>query len=390
MPSPLRILFVVGARPNFPKVAPILAALAEHESVDGLVCHTGQHYDPELSGMFFEDLGITAPVKLLGVGSGTHAQQTAAVMVRFEEHLDEVTPDAVVVVGDVNSTMACTVVATKLHIPVAHVEAGLRSGDRSMPEEINRLLTDAVADRLYTHCREADNHLWREGVAPHKVVFAGNVMIDSLLRLRPRAEAPEQLASLALKERGYGLVTLHRPALVDRAEKFGPMLDALVELSRELPLLYPVHPRSFHRLKGFGFIDEDAHLVDLPTFRGSNLRLCPSLRYLQFLWLMDRARLVVTDSGGVQEETTVLRVPCITVRDNTERAVTIRDGTNQLVGVNPSAMLAAARDVLGGTGPSFDRVPELWDGRAGPRIAADLVRWLRPSLSLVSGRVANA
>jgi len=390
MPSSLRILFVVGARPNFPKVAPILAALREHENVVGLLCHTGQHYDPELSGMFFEDLGITAPVKLLGVGSGTHAQQTAAVMVKFEEHLHEVKPDAVVVVGDVNSTMACTIVASKLHIRVAHVEAGLRSGDRSMPEEINRLVTDAIADRLYTHCREADNHLSHEGIAPHKVVFAGNVMIDSLLRLRPQASPPAQLASLDLPAQGYGLVTLHRPALVDSSDRFGPMLDALVELSSELPLLYPVHPRSFNRLKGFGFLEAGAELADLPTFRGSNLRLCPSLRYLQFLWLMDRARLVVTDSGGVQEETTVLRVPCITVRDNTERAVTIRDGTNQLVGVNPTAMLTAAREVLRSPGPSFDRVPELWDGRAGPRIAADLVRWLRPSLSLVSGRVANA
>jgi UDP-N-acetylglucosamine 2-epimerase (non-hydrolysing) len=357
--------------------------------VVGLVCHTGQHYDPELSGMFFEDLGITAPVKLLGVGSGTHAQQTAAVMVRFEEHLHEVTPDAVVVVGDVNSTMACTVVATKLHIPVAHVEAGLRSGDRSMPEEINRLLTDAIADRLYTHCREADNNLAREGIAPHKVVFAGNVMIDSLLRLRPMATPPSQLAGLELPERGYGLVTLHRPTLVDQPDKFEPMLNALAELSKDIPLLYPVHPRSFNRLKSFGLLDEDARLEDLLRFGDSNLRFCPPLRYLQFLWLMDRARLVVTDSGGVQEETTVLRVPCLTVRDNTERAVTIRDGTNQLVGVNPAAMLTAARETLSGRGPSFDRVPELWDGRAGPRIAADLVRWLRPMRALVNDRAAD-
>lgn len=389
MPSLLRILFVVSARPNFPKVAPILAALQEHEDVVGLVCHTGQHYDPELSGMFFEDLGITAPVKLLGVGSGTHAQQTAAVMVRFEEHLHEVTPDAVVVVGDVNSTMACTVVATKLHIPVAHVEAGLRSGDRSMPEEINRLLTDAIADRLYTHCREADNNLAREGIAPHKVVFAGNVMIDSLLRLRPMATPPSQLAGLELPERGYGLVTLHRPTLVDQPDKFEPMLNALAELSKDILLLYPVHPRSFNRLKSFGLLDEDARLEDLLRFGDSNLRFCPPLRYLQFLWLMDRARLVVTDSGGVQEETTVLRVPCLTVRDNTERAVTIRDGTNQLVGVNPAAMLTAARETLSGRGPSFDRVPELWDGRAGPRIAADLVRWLRPVRALVNDRAAD-
>jgi UDP-N-acetylglucosamine 2-epimerase (non-hydrolysing) len=377
-------LFVVGARPNFPKVAPILAALSRHADVEGLLCHTGQHYDPELSGMFFEDLGITAPVELLGVGSGTHAQQTAAVMTKFEAHLLDVTPDAVVVVGDVNSTLACSLVATKMHIPVAHVEAGLRSGDRSMPEEINRLVTDTICDRLYTHCREADENLAREGVPPHKVVFAGNVMIDSLLRLRPRAVHPKQAAALDLKAREYGLVTLHRPALVDHRERFGPMLDALVELSRDLPLLYPVHPRSFSRLQGFGFIDAEACLDDLPTFQDSNLRLCPSLRYLQFLWLMDRCRVVITDSGGIQEETAVLGVPCITVRDNTERAVTIRDGTNQLVGVNPTAMLEAARRIVNGPRKRYERVPELWDGRAGERIAADLVRWLRPALSLVA------
>ena len=384
MTQPLRILFVVGARPNFPKVAPILAALADHEGVQGLICHTGQHYDPELSGMFFEDLGITAPVTLLGVGSGSHGQQTAAVMTKFEAHILDVKPDAVVVVGDVNSTLACSLVAVKLHIPVAHVEAGLRSGDRGMPEEINRLVTDSICDRLYTHCREADDNLAREGVPSGKVVFAGNVMIDSLLRLRPRATAPIQAAALNLQPGDYGLVTLHRPALVDRAERFGPMLDALVALSRDLPLLYPVHPRSFDRLKSFGFMDADARLEDLPTFRGSNLRLCPSLRYLEFLWLMDRCKLVVTDSGGIQEETAVLCVPCVTVRDNTERAVTIADGTNQLVGVNPTAMLRAARSVLDGEWVPSGRTPELWDGRAGPRIASDLVRWLRPSLSLVA------
>ena len=383
MPPSLRILFVVGTRPNVPKVAPILAALKKHQGVEGLICHTGQHYDPELSAMFFEDLGVDAPVHHLGVGSGSHATQTAAVMVGFEEHVVKVKPDAVVVVGDVNSTMACTLVATKLHIPVAHVEAGLRSGDRSMPEEINRLVTDAVADRLYTHCREASEHLRREGVPPRKVAFVGNVMIDSLLRLRPKARPPK-LPGWSHGPGEFGLVTLHRPALVDDATRFEAMLDALSELSADLPLLYPVHPRSLLRMRDFGFLDEDARLDDLPRFRGSDLRLCPSLRYLEFLGLLDRARLVVTDSGGIQEETAVLGVPCITVRDNTERAVTIRDGTTRLVGLSPRDMLKAARAVLVAEETPLDRAPELWDGRAGQRIADDLVHWLRPSLSLVA------
>jgi UDP-N-acetylglucosamine 2-epimerase (non-hydrolysing) len=373
----MRIVFVVGARPNFPKVAPILAALKAYPNVTAMLCHTGQHYDPELSAMFFEDLGISAPDWMLGVGSGSHAVQTAKVMVEFEKRCVEDRPDAVVVLGDVNSTAACAMVAAKLLIPCAHVEAGLRSGDRTMPEEINRLVTDTLCMRLYTHCREADDNLAAEGISGERVLMTGNVMIDTLLRLRPKAQRPT-IPGFDLPERGYGLVTLHRPALVDHEARLRPMIDALSQLSRELPLLYPVHPRTFARMRTFGLLPADAS--DEPqALPGTNITVCKPIRYLQFLWLMDHARLVLTDSGGIQEETTSLAVPCVTVRPNTERAVTIRDGTNELVGIGPDAMLKAARAALGAPMPTAGRSPELWDGRAGERIAADLVAWIQPA-----------
>ena len=372
MAAPLTLSFVVGARPNFPKVAPILAALRGADDVRCILIHTGQHYDPELSAMFFEDLGIAAPDHLLGVGSGTHAQQTADVMVAFEQRCLEDRPDAIVVLGDVNSTVACALVGAKLLIPVVHVEAGLRSGDRTMPEEINRIVTDTLSSRLYTHCYEGDENLLAEGIAAERVAMVGNVMIDTLMRLRPKATRPS-LPGLDL-DSPYGLVTLHRPALVDKAERLGPMLDALAELAGDLPLLYPVHPRSRARMAGFGLGGEGE---GASRWRDSNLVLCPPLRYLEFLWLLDHARLVLTDSGGIQEETTVLGVPCLTVRANTERAVTIREGTNRLVGVEPSEVLLAAREVLAAAAPESSPVPPMWDGQSGARIADDLVTWLR-------------
>jgi UDP-N-acetylglucosamine 2-epimerase (non-hydrolysing) len=373
---PLRPLFVVGARPNFPKVAPILSALQQHDDVAPILVHTGQHYDPELSAMFFEDLGIAPPDHLLGVGSGAHGAQTARIMLSFEELCQSVEPDAVVVIGDVNSTVACALVAAKMGIPVAHVEAGLRSGDRSMPEELNRIVTDSLSDRLYTHCREADDNLAREGVSGPLVRFVGNVMIDTLLRVRDRAEVPD-LPAAWLEPRGYGLVTLHRPALVDSVERLTPLLEALADLSDDLPLIYPVHPRTWARLRGFGLIEEGQGPDEPLAWRGSRLLLTRPLRYVNFLWLMDHARAVLTDSGGIQEETAVLGVPCITARENTERAVTIHEGTNQLVGLSPTRLVEAARAVLAAPMPPSDRVPELWDGKAGERIAADLVGWLR-------------
>ncbi len=374
MARPLTLCFVVGARPNFPKVAPILAALRNHPEVRSLLVHTGQHYDPELSSMFFEDLGIAAPDWMLGVGSGSHAVQTAQVMTAFEERCLEDRPDAIVVVGDVNSTVACALVGAKLLIPVVHVEAGLRSGDRTMPEEINRIVTDTLSDRLYTHCNEADTNLAAEGIGVERVRMVGNVMIDTLLRLRERAEAP-QIPGIDPAE-DYGVITLHRPALVDHPAQLGPMLEALAELSTSLPLLYPVHPRTRARMASFGLAAGE-ELEGWSWWRGSRLMLCPPLRYLQFLWLLDHARIVLTDSGGIQEETTVLGVPCLTVRENTERAVTVRQGTNHLVGLEPADVLATARTVLAAPMPSGDRVPPLWDGASGARIADDLVAWLR-------------
>ena len=377
MSSVLTIAFVAGARPNFPKIAPILAALKDRDDVRSLLVHTGQHYDPELSAMFFEDLGIEEPDWLLGVGSGSHAEQTAKVMIEFERRCLDDRPDAIVVVGDVNSTVACALVGAKLHIPVAHVEAGLRSGDRTMPEEINRLVTDTLADLLYTHCQEADDNLAREGVSPEKIQLAGNVMIDTLLRLRERAEPPAELPTALLQPGGFGLVTLHRPALVDDPERLAPMLDVLVEVAGRLPLVYPVHPRTLARLRDFGLIDEVPEGAGAVRLKGARLLLCKPLRYLQFLWLMDNSRLVITDSGGIQEETTVLGVPCITVRENTERAMTIYEGTNRLVGLAPARVLEAVKETLASPMPDHGRVPQMWDGQAGIRIARHLVAWLK-------------
>lgn len=380
--APLRIAFVAGARPNFPKIAPILAALQDRQDVHALLVHTGQHYDAELSGMFFEDLGIAEPDWMLGVGSGSHAEQTARVMVAFEKRCLADPVDAIVVVGDVNSTVACALVGTKLHIPVAHVEAGLRSGDRTMPEEINRLVVDSISDLLYTHCQEADDNLAREGIDPARVLMVGNVMIDSLLKMRARAERPDLPASL-LQPAGYGLVTLHRPYLVDNAERLDGMITALKQISVQRPLLYPVHPRTLARLRASGVLPADAELP--ATLPGSRLTLCSPLRYLQFLWLMDNARLVITDSGGIQEETTVLGVPCLTVRENTERAVTIEMGTNRLVGTSPATVQDAAKEAFGQPMPEHGRVPPGWDGAAGQRIADHLVEWLKRKQTAPAG-----
>ena len=376
----IKICLVVGARPNIPKIAPILAGLAAHApTIESIVVHTGQHYDPELSSLFFRDLGLEEPHWKLEVGSGSHAVQTARIMMRFEERCLSERPGAVVVAGDVNSTVACTLVAAKLGIPVAHVEAGLRSGDRSMPEEINRLVTDCIADRLYTHCAEADENLLHEGVPPERIVRAGNVMIDSLRRALPRVVPPKEAQALNLEPQGFGAVTLHRPALVDHAERFLPMLEALAQLSEDLPLLYPIHPRSWARLTT---AQAQQDLNTAPTagearpWKGSRLFLCRPLPYLEFLWCIQNARLVVTDSGGIQEETTSLGVPCITVRQNTERAVTIREGSNQLAGLDPASVLTLARRALSRDACVRGSGPALWDGRAGERIAKDLAAWV--------------
>lgn len=357
----MRILNVVGARPNLMKMAPLVTAMARYPEIEQLLLHTGQHYDDKMSRIFFDELGLPEPDVYLGVGSGSHAEQTARVMVAFEKVLLEYEPDLVVVVGDVNSTLACTVTAAKLWVPVAHVEAGLRSFDRRMPEEINRVVTDALSDFLFTTSRDADENLLREGVPAHKVFFVGNVMIDSLEKHRLRAEQLGTPARCGLEAGRYALLTLHRPSNVDVPQVFSGLLDALITLQRDLPILFPAHPRTVKRIAEFGFQER---LASAP-----NLRVVEPLGYLEFLDLMMHAQMVLTDSGGIQEETTILNVPCLTIRENTERPVTITAGTNVLVGTDPERILAEARRVLSNQGKA-GCVPELWDGRAAERIVA--------------------
>ncbi|THF63662.1 UDP-N-acetylglucosamine 2-epimerase (non-hydrolyzing) [Pseudothauera nasutitermitis] len=366
------ILCVVGARPNYMKMAPIVRAFAAAgPALDHLLVHTGQHYDPAMNDRLFADLGLPAPAVNLGVGSGSHAEQTAEVMKRFDPLVERLNPRAVLVVGDVNSTLACALVAAKRGVPVVHVEAGLRSGDRTMPEEINRVLTDQLADLLYTTERGALDNLLREGVAAGRVEFVGNVMIDSLLASLPRAMPPEQLLRAAGLDpaplaAGHAVVTLHRPSNVDHAEVLGPLIDALRTLARRLPLVFALHPRTRAQLERFGLLGR----LDAP-----GIFLLPPQGYLEMLGLMSRAVMVLTDSGGMQEETTALGVPCLTIRHNTERPITVEQGTNTLVGTDPRALLAGAEEVLA-NGGKRGRVPELWDGRAAERIAAHLAGWL--------------
>jgi len=365
---------VVGARPNFMKMAPILRAFAAHlPPLPALLVHTGQHYDNDMSDRLFVDLRLPRPDINLEVGSGTHAVQTAEVMRRFEPVVDAHRPSCVLVVGDVNSTLACSLVAVKKGIPVAHVEAGLRSFDRGMPEEINRVLTDQIADLLYTTEGSAHDNLVREGIDASRAVFVGNVMIDSLLASRRIAVPPQEtlrragIGPTALDSpRGYGVVTLHRPSNVDHVEALGPLLRVLREISARLPLVFALHPRTRANIERFGLTDLTA---------GAGMTMLPPQGYLEMLGLMSGAAVVLTDSGGMQEETTALGVPCLTVRENTERPITVDHGTNTLVGRDRDAILGAVDDILAGGGKR-GRVPELWDGRASERIAAHLAQWL--------------
>lgn len=368
------VLCVVGARPNFMKMAPILRALAAHQPpIPALLVHTGQHYDQDMSDRLFEELGLPRPDVNLEVGSASHAVQTAEVMKRFEPLVDQYKPSCVLVVGDVNSTLACTLVAVKKDVRVAHVEAGLRSGDRKMPEEINRVLTDQVADRLYTTERSAEGNLRQENIGAERICFAGNVMIDSLVS--NRKHAPTAAATLKAHgidpgvldhASGYGVVTLHRPSNVDDAGVLGRLLGVLREVASQLPLVFALHPRTRANLERFGLMDriDPARMVCLPP-QG----------YLEMLGLMAGATLVLTDSGGLQEETTALGVPCLTMRDNTERPITIEQGTNILVGGDRDIILQSVADILAGRGKQ-GRIPEYWDGHAAERIAADLWQWL--------------
>jgi UDP-N-acetylglucosamine 2-epimerase (non-hydrolysing) len=360
----MRIVSVIGARPNFMKIAPIINAIDRHNAVPGrpplerIVVHTGQHYDYQMSQVFFEDLKLPEPDIHLGVGSGTHTEQTARVMLELEKSLVELKPGLVLVVGDVNSTLAGALVAAKMRIPLAHVEAGLRSYDRDMPEEINRVLTDAVADYLFTHSREAGDNLKKEGIPAEKIFLVGNVMVDSLLASRPDAEKSSVLARLGLRRREYAVLTLHRPANVDDREKLTALLKAVREISLRLPVIFPVHPRTRKNIEAFGLAEaSDADRVSY----------IEPLGYIDFLRLEMDARFVMTDSGGIQEETTALGVPCLTLRNSTERPVTVTEGTNILVADDRDRLLAEALKILDGGGKS-GTVPELWDGRAAERI----------------------
>ncbi len=410
---PLKILSVVGARPNFMKIAAIREAIKKFNetgrknAIEHRLVHTGQHYDTNMSDSFFNDLELPRPDLCLGVGSGSHSLQTARVMERFESILLNERPDLVLVVGDVNSTLACALVTKKTwcqrvgggeFIPkLAHVEAGLRSFDRMMPEEINRIVTDSVSDYLFTTEESASENLIREGVPQDKIFFVGNVMIDTLLRHRAKAAESTILQDLHLIEperiRPYAILTLHRPSNVDDQETFIRMLDAFLELSKRVPIIFPAHPRTLKHIQdwdlGDYFVD---HFIKDPEPWDSRIRirLVPPLGYLDFLHLMSMARAVLTDSGGIQEETTILDVPCITLRDNTERPVTVRQGTNVLAGSDPEKIIRAFNKVPGQTRTSH-RKPKYWDGNAAERIIDILARdfWFGQSAENASLKITD-
>lgn len=375
-----RLICIVGARPNFMKIAPIMEALKnEAPQIDVKLVHTGQHYDAAMKRQFFEQLGIPEPDIDLGVGSGTHSVQTAEIMKRFEPVMTEFDPDAVLVVGDVNSTIACALVAVKNHVPVIHVESGLRSGDREMPEEINRILTDQISDLLYTTERTAADNLQREGVDANRIHFMGNVMIDTLKKhvehatpISQTLQSLEKPESVLNSSEGYALLTMHRPSNVDEQHVLAGLLDTLHQVSQKLPIVFPVHPRTRQRLQEFGLEEKLA---------AANIHCLEPLGYMEMLGLMANAKMMLTDSGGIQEETTALGVPCITLRENTERPITVDQGTNTIVGTDSAAILREVNTVLE-QGGKAGRQPELWDGKAAIRIAQHLLDWF-------AGRASN-
>ena len=377
-----RIFLVAGARPNFMKIAPLYKCLGAVPDIDVQIVHTGQHYDEAMSDVFFRQLGLPKPHISLTVGSASHGAQTGRVLERFEAALIEHRPAAVVVVGDVNSTLACALATAKLQYPdgsrplLAHVEAGLRSGDRSMPEEVNRVLTDAIADVLFTTEESATAHLLRENVSGARIHFVGNVMIDCLLNAWPQIEKRCAWEGLGVAPHSYGLVTLHRPSNVDDPEVLSAIVSDFTDIARRLPLIFPVHPRTRERLKGAGMSDSwGIHFVD-------------PLGYLEFISLISAARIVITDSGGIQEETTFLHVPCLTLRDNTERPITITHGTNQLVGSRPVDLARTTFDTLA-RDASAQPAPPLWDGHASDRIVQVLREVIVPQSETLHGAALN-
>ena len=372
----MRIVNIVGARPNFMKMAPLIREMRRHPSIAATLVHTGQHYDDSMAGQFFRDLELPPPDISLEVGSGSHAHQTAEVMKRLEPVLNEIRPHVVVVVGDVNSTLAGTLTAVKLGIPVAHVEAGLRSFDRSMPEEINRLLTDVISDYLFVTEESGRENLLREGIDGRKIHMVGNVMIDSLEQCRPLWQRSDVTARLGLPHGDYGVVTLHRPSNVDDPATLRGLVKALAEVGRRLPLVFPVHPRTRGRL--------EAMEAETESLGRSGAHYVAPLGYLDFISLVSGARLVLTDSGGLQEETTALGVPCLTLREQTERPITVTRGTNRIVGTSPDRIVTEALRVLDEPKPAVSRHP-LWDGRAAERIVA-ILREAWPATAGPAGR----
>jgi len=390
----MKVILVVGARPNFMKIAPLCRAIRKrnqsiHDNryiIHNILVHTGQHYDYEMSKIFFEDLELPEPDIYLGVGSGTHAEQTGRIMIELEKMLLKEKPDLLVVVGDVNSTLAGALTAVKLHIPVAHVEAGLRSFDRTMPEEINRLLTDAISDYLFTPSPDANENLKKEGIEDKKIFLVGNIMIDSLLSNMEKVKKSGTLKKFGLKKEqsiddrqqttDYALLTLHRPTNVDDKDAFGRIINALIKISQHVPIIFPVHPRTKKQMQVFGF---QHYFVDLKKDTSSiinnGLYLTDPLSYSEFLNLMAHAKMILTDSGGIQEETTVLDIPCLTLRENTEWPITITQGTNVLVGNDTQKIENEAFKVLNGKGKKGN-CSELWDGKASDRIIEVLLEQL--------------
>lgn len=354
-----KIINVVGARPNFMKIAPIVAAMKNTSGLDHLLLHTGQHYDDTMSKTFFDDLAIPRPDIYLGVGSGSHAKQTASIMTMFDDVIERERPDAVLLVGDVNSTLACSLVAAKRHVDVVHVEAGLRSFDRAMPEEINRIVTDAISDMLFTTCEDANKNLRKEGVADEKIHFVGNVMIDTLLQHKEKAGGSDINEQMGINGRPYAVLTMHRPSNVDNRESLSSILAALRELSDEILIVFPVHLRTKERIRELGLQEELTSV--------GNIIIADPLGYLDFLNLVTNSRFVMTDSGGLQEETTALGIPCLTLRDSTERPVTVTEGTNTIVGNDCGVIVREGVDILR-TGGKAGKIPALWDGRSAERI----------------------
>ncbi|UCC39549.1 MAG: UDP-N-acetylglucosamine 2-epimerase (non-hydrolyzing) [Candidatus Aminicenantes bacterium] len=364
----MKIILAAGARPNFMKIAPLIWELEKRKKEGNLnhvqykIVHTGQHYDVEMSEVFFKDLIIPVPDINLEVGSASHAVQTANIMIEFEKVCFQEKPDIVVVVGDVNSTIACTLVASKLGIRTAHVEAGLRSFDKTMPEETNRLLTDALCDYLFTTCEDANINLSKEGIPESKIYFVGNIMIDCLENFRLQAKKRGTSNNYGFKEKNFALLTLHRPSNVDEEESLKKIYGIIEKISREIPVIFPVHPRTRECLKSHGITnDADSIILEKP------------LGYVEHLNLMMNAKLVLTDSGGVQEETTVLKVPCLTLRENTERPITINLGTNTLVGIDEQKIIENFKKIIDGTYKKQTKIPPLWDGKTAPRIIDTII-----------------